>query len=103
MATSRNAARRPPIDADEIVARYALTPHPEGGHYREIFRAFAEDGGRGAVTSIYYLLRAGEVSVWHRIDAVEIWHYYAGAALKLELSLDGVDMTSHRLGVSDGA
>ena len=103
LATSRNAARRPPIDADEIVARYALTPHPEGGHYREIFRAFAEDGGRGAVTSIYYLLRAGEVSAWHRIDAVEIWHYYARAALRLELSLDGVDMTSHRLGVDDGA
>ena len=91
LAPSRDAGRRPPIDADEIIARYALTPHPEGGHYREIFRAFAEDGGRGAITSIYYLLRAGEVSAWHRIDAVEIWHYYAGAVLRLELSLDGVD------------
>ena len=103
LAPSQDAGRRPPIDADEIIARYALTPHPEGGHYREIFRAFAEDGGRGAVTSIYYLLRTGEVSAWHRIDAVEIWHYHAGAALRLELSLDGVDMTSHRLGVDDCA
>ena len=91
------------MDADEIIARYGLTPHPEGGHYREIYRASAEGGGRGAVTSIYYLLRAGEVSHWHRIDAVEIWHYHAGAALRLALSRDGVAMTRHRLGVGDGA
>ena len=67
------------MDADEVIARYALAPHPEGGHYREIYRAVAEDGGRGAVTAIYYLLRSGEVSHWHRVDAVEIWHYHAGA------------------------
>ena len=91
------------MDADEIIARYELTPHPEGGHYREIYRAQAEDGGRGAVTSIYYLLRAGEVSAWHRVDAVEIWHYHAGDALRLELSLDGVATTSHRLGIDDNA
>ena len=91
------------MDADEIIARYALTPHPEGGHYREIFRAQAEDGGRGAVTSIYYLLCAGEVSAWHRVDATEIWHYHAGDALRLELSLDGVETTYHRLGVDEGA
>ena len=91
------------MDADEIIARYALTPHPEGGHYREIFRAAAADGGRGAVTSIYYLLRAGEVSAWHRIDAVEIWHYHAGATLRLEVSLDGEEVTSHRLGVGADA
>ena len=91
------------MDADEIIARYELTPHPEGGHYREIYRAQAKDGGRGAVTSIYYLLRDGEVSAWHRVDAVEIWHYHAGDALRLDLSLDGVETTSHRLGVSDGA
>ena len=91
------------MDADEIIARYGLAPHPEGGHYREIFRAPAEGGGRGAVTSIYYLLRAGEISRWHRIDAVEIWHYHAGAALRLDLSPDGVARTSHQLGVGDGA
>ena len=91
------------MDADEIIARYRLAPHPEGGHYREIYRAQAEDGGRGAVTSIYYLLRAGETSVWHRVDAVEIWHYHAGDALRLELSLDGVETTCHRLGVGEGA
>ena len=91
------------MDADEIIARYGLTPHPEGGHYREIYRAQVEDGGRGAVTSIYYLLRAGETSAWHRVDAVEIWHYHAGDALRLELSLDGVETTRHRLGVGEGA
>ena len=91
------------MDADEIIARYGLAPHPEGGHYSEFFRAQAEDGGRGAVTSIYYLLRAGEVSAWHRVDAVEIWHYHAGDALRLELSLDGVETTCHRLGVGEGA
>ncbi len=91
------------MDADKIIARYGLTPHPEGGHYREIFRADAEEGGRGAVTTIYYLLRAGEVSAWHRVDAVEIWHYHAGDALRLELSPDGVEITSHRLGVGKGA
>ena len=91
------------MDADEVIARYGLAPHPEGGHYREIFRADAEEGGRCAVTSIYYLLRAGEVSAWHRVDAVEIWHYHAGDALRLELSLDGVEITSHRLGVGKGA
>ena len=91
------------MDADEIIARYGLAPHPEGGHYRETFRAFAEGGGRGAVTSIHYLLKAGEVSAWHRIDAVEIWHYHAGAALRLELSQDGVEIASRRLGVPAGA
>ena len=91
------------MDADEIIARYALIPHPEGGHYREIFRSSAKCSARGAVTSIYYLLRAGEVSARHRIDAVEIWHYHAGASLRLELSPDGVEMTSHRLGVGGDA
>ena len=91
------------MNADEIIARYGLAPHPEGGHYRETYRALPEGGGRGAVTSIYYLLRAGEFSHWHRIDAVEIWHYHAGAALRLDLSLDGVTTASHHLGVGDGA
>ena len=91
------------MNADEIIARYGLAPHPEGGHYRETFRAVAEDGGRGAVTSIYYLLRAGEISAWHRIDAVEIWHYHAGDPLRLDLSPDGVETVSRRLGAGDGA
>ena len=79
----------PAMDADGIIARYGLRPHPEGGHYRETFRAPARPGERSAVSAIYYLLNAGETSAWHRIDAVEIWHYYAGAALRLSLSPDG--------------
>ena len=91
------------MDAEGIIARYGLQPHPEGGHYRETFRAPAQPGERAAVTVIYYLLKAGEVSAWHRVDAVEIWHYHAGDALRLELSLDGVETTCHRLGVDEGA
>lgn len=69
--------------ADDIIAKLDLKPHPEGGHYRETFRDTATSGGRARSTAILYLLMAGEVSRWHRVDAVEIWHYYAGAALEL--------------------
>jgi len=83
-------------DAEAIIGRLGLQPHPEGGHYRETFRDSASGpGGRAASTAIYYLLRAGEVSGWHRVDAVEVWHWYSGAALELGLSKDG--QTSERL------
>ena len=91
------------MDAEEIITRYGLKPHPEGGHYRETFRAPAENGSRGAVTVIYYLLRAGEISAWHRLDAVEIWHYYSGDPLRLALSSDGIEITNRRLGMGDDA
>lgn len=85
------------MDADEIISRLALSPHPEGGHYRETFRDRPPGAGpeagthadRGVVSVIYYLLRQGERSAWHRIDAIEIWHHYAGAPLRLALSADG--------------
>lgn len=86
------------MTADEVVAALGLSPHPEGGHYREIHRHSPAEGGRGAVTSIYYLLAAGEVSAWHRIDATEIWHHYAGAPLTLSISEDGKSVVAHRLG-----
>lgn len=71
----------------EIIRLLDLRPHPEGGHYRETFRDSATDGsGRAASTAIYFLLAAGEVSRWHRIDAVEVWHWYAGAALALSVA-----------------
>lgn len=91
------------MEADDVIARYGLVPHPEGGHYRETFRAVAEDGSRGAVTAIYYLLKAGEISAWHRIDAVEIWHYYAGAPIRLALSADGRTITTSLLSSDAGA
>lgn len=85
------------MEADEIIRMLALSPHPEGGHYRETFRDRRAEGrtgaeahaDRGVVSVIYYLLRRGERSAWHRIDAIEIWHHYAGAPLRLALSADG--------------
>lgn len=73
--------------AAEIIATLGLQPHPEGGHYRETFRdARTDANGRAASTAIYFLLASGERSHWHRIDAVEIWHYHAGAPLTLEMA-----------------
>jgi predicted cupin superfamily sugar epimerase len=77
------------VTADDIIKALAMQPHPEGGWYTETFRD--EDGGaRGHSTAIYYLLRQGERSHWHRVsDAAEVWHYYAGDPLKLKISPDG--------------
>ena len=77
------------VTAADIIARLELQPHPEGGHYRETFRdARTDAGGRARSTAIYFLLARGERSHWHRIDAVEIWHYYAGSALTLKIADD---------------
>lgn len=86
------------MDAAAVIAALGLAPHPEGGHYREIHRASASPDARGAVTAIYFLLAAGERSAWHKVDATEIWHYHAGAALRLSVSVDGTGTTTHRLG-----
>jgi len=85
------------LSAGEIVDLLGLLPHPEGGFYRETFRAPAPEGGRGSSTAIYYLLRSGEVSAWHRVDADEVWHHYAGAPLELSL-WDGRERVVLRLG-----
>lgn len=77
------------MTADDIIERLKLEPHPEGGWFRESWRAEAKDGQRASGTAIFYLLKAGERSHWHRVDATEIWHYYAGAPLKLSISEDG--------------
>ena len=71
-------------EADDIIATLDLKPHPEGGFFRETFRDKTDASGRALSTAIYYLLRAGEQSRWHRVkDAVEVWHWYAGEALEL--------------------
>ena len=72
--------------ADEIIRALGLKPHPEGGHYAETWRDKPASGGRGSGTAIYYLLKAGEHSAWHRVDAAEIWHWYAGAPLALGIA-----------------
>ena len=75
------------LSADEIIARLDLKPHPEGGHYRETFRdPQTVAGERAASTAIYFLLARGEKSHWHRVDAAEVWHYYAGSALTLRIA-----------------
>lgn len=74
------------MTADQIIDLLGLIPHPEGGYYTETWRAEAPEGGRPAGTAIYFLLKAGQHSHWHRVDAAEIWHHYAGAPLKLKLA-----------------
>jgi hypothetical protein len=85
------------MTADEIIRTLSLAPHPEGGWFKETFR----DAGapRGASTAIYYLLKAGERSHWHRIDAAELWHWYAGAPLELRIA-GGARRETHVLGTA---
>jgi len=90
--------RDPGVTAAQVIAALALQPHPEGGHYREIWRDATEAGGRGAGTAIYFLLAADEFSHWHRVDAAEAWHWYAGGPLALSLSPDGHDAEAVHLG-----
>jgi predicted cupin superfamily sugar epimerase len=86
------------VNADECIRLLELVPHPEGGFYRETWRASTENGRRAAGTAIYYVLRAGEVSHWHRVDAAEVWHFYAGAPLELSQSADGIQIETSVLG-----
>ena len=87
-------------NAADIIARLDLQPHPEGGHYRETFRdSHVDANGRVASTAILFLLARGERSHWHRIDAVEVWHYHAGDPLELSLHREGHGVTRHMLGV----
>lgn len=86
------------LSAAEVIRLLELKPHPEGGHYRETFRDPAGPEGRGFSTAIYYLLDIGETSEWHRVDAAEIWHHYAGAPLVITLSPNGHDASAHHLG-----
>jgi predicted cupin superfamily sugar epimerase len=86
------------MDADRIIAELGLVPHPEGGHYRETFRDAETNSGRAHSTAIYFLLKAGEISRWHRVDAVEIWHWYAGAPLMLATAQPDGTKSTLRLG-----
>lgn len=85
------------LGANEIIRLLDLKPHPEGGHYAEVYRTEGE--GRAACTSIYYLLQADEVSAWHRVDADEVWAWHAGGPLALTTSPpDGKGAKAHMLG-----
>ena len=87
----------PSPSAEEIIAHLALEPHPEGGWYRETFRDEPGNQGRPHSTAILFLLAQGEVSHWHRIDAVETWHWYGGAPLVLKVA-DDAGVQEFRLG-----
>ena len=83
------------MTAEEIITRLGLKPHPEGGHFVETFRAPES-------TAIYFLLKADERSHWHRVNADETWHHYAGAPLELSMSDDGHTVRHLRLGTDFG-
>lgn len=86
------------LTAQDIIKRLTLEPHPEGGWYRRTWPDGPPGRARPKETAIYYLLEAGQVSRWHRIDGTEIWHHYAGAPIALRLSPDGLAVASHVLG-----
>jgi len=87
------------VTAADIIAQLGLSPHPEGGFFRETYRHSGTEGERGACTAIYFLLVCGRPSRWHRVkDAEEIWHYYAGAPVDLGIK-DALDSTPRTLSV----
>jgi len=95
--------------AQYLIAALGLIPHPEGGYYRELYRSSATvlpadgRGQRAALTTIYFLLPAGAVSRWHRVQSDEVWHFYEGAPLDLWItSPDGGPASRVRLGPIDG-
>lgn len=90
-------ARAGDLGANEIIRLLNMSPHPEGGHYAETYRAGGK--GRAVMTAIYYLLEVDQVSAWHRVDAEEAWLWHAGGPLALTLSPpDGKGASSVTLG-----
>ncbi|WP_417609875.1 cupin domain-containing protein [Parasphingorhabdus sp.] len=75
-------------EAQAIIDRLGLLPHPEGGWYRETWRADAADGERASATAIYFLLEAGQRSHWHRVDTAELWLWHAGSPLAISTAPD---------------
>ena len=86
------------LTPEAIIAKLGMKPHPEGGHYVELWRDPPPEGGRGRASLIHFLLRAGEVSHWHAVDAPEIWIWQAGAPLELSIAETGQAGEVLRLG-----
>ncbi|MBL4786978.1 MAG: cupin domain-containing protein [Cohaesibacteraceae bacterium] len=86
------------MNAAQIIQKLGMRSHPEGGHYVETFRDAVTHEGRSCSTAIYFLLQHGEISHWHRVDAVEIWHWHAGAPLALSISENGLQTQVISLG-----
>ncbi|MFL6667297.1 MAG: cupin domain-containing protein [Burkholderia ambifaria] len=93
-----------PISAADLIHQFDLQPHPEGGYFRETYRATdtvvrpADGAPRAASTAIYYLLCDGAYSSWHRIRSDEVWHFYAGDPLEVWVLDEHDGLTIHRLG-----
>jgi uncharacterized protein len=85
-------------DPSAIIDSLGMLPHPEGGHYVETWRGPDRGDGRATATAIYFVLRAGERSHWHRVDADEIWLYHLGAPLRLSTTDPGGEPTDRLLG-----
>lgn len=85
------------MTAEEIIALLGMERHPEGGWYVQTFKDAEMVDGRARSTAIYFLLEEGDRSHWHKVDAVEVWHWHAGAPLKLSIS-DGATVIEHVLG-----
>jgi predicted cupin superfamily sugar epimerase len=91
--------------AQRLISELGLRPHPEGGYYGEVYRSSSSvqpsdaRSERRALTTIYFLLIAGQVSRWHRVSSDEVWHFYEGAALELLTTDDSFRVIErHRLG-----
>lgn len=85
------------LAAKDVIYTLGMERHPEGGWYAETLVDVEGETGRAQSTAIYYLLEADDLSHWHRVDAVEVWHYYAGAPIELSLS-DGITLDQQVLG-----
>jgi predicted cupin superfamily sugar epimerase len=83
-------------DAKALIARHRLAPHPEGGWYRETWRADAAPGTRAGGTAILFLLEQGQRSHWHKVDADELWFWHAGAQLALRIGDEAVALDASR-------
>ncbi len=83
--------------AQDLIDQLALSPHPEGGFYRETWRASASDGGRPSSTAILFLLRSGDRSHWHTVDADEIWIWQGGDPVLLEIAEDSAASPTQRV------
>lgn len=93
---------------DALIARLDLAPHPEGGHYRQVYKStdHVQPGDdralRAALTTIYFLLAAGEHSRWHRVRSDEVWHFYEGDPLELlVMNAAMTELSTVRLAGSD--
>ena len=90
--------RDPGLPAEAVIEALSLAPHPEGGFFRETWRDRPADGSRGVGTAIHFLLRDGETSAWHRVDADELWIWQAGARVGLRFSPEGRSGETRGLG-----